>query len=319
MTDGHSSPVDVARYYKELGYDFLGISDHNACTPVATYADQAGILGIPCCEYTGEECCHVVAAGVVEPVAPNLKSDDTWERAHMDDALKQIAPQDQDARKVLILQDGIDKTIAANGLPIICHPFWKWTYDHRIARQLRNCTHFELCNASPDCNSHPLPGKSHPDEMWDALLSAGIRIIGLASDDAHWYTGPYQKRGAVGGTGWNMVKAPALTQTAIMEALRQGHCYASTGILLADYRVHEDGISLAVECRQSEQTCLQFFGEGGRELQCDYALTADYRFKGEERYVRCRITSTTGVWGWTQPVFLDDLQNAIAWTAGLTT
>ena len=313
-SDGQSSPIDVAKYYKETGYDFLGISDHNKYTPLETYADEAGILGIPACEYSGEECCHVVSVGVTEAVAPDVGNKEQGESSKLDISFAQTDFTPEEIKKISILQDGIDKTLLAGGIPIICHPFWRWTYGAKEVMQLKDCTHFELCNAAPDCNSIPIHGKSFPDEMWDTLLSAGIRIIGIANDDAHWHVGPYSKRKSIGGLGWNMVKAPSLTEENILQAIKHGHCYATTGIILANYQVFEDRIAIEVDIQYQERVCIQFFGQNGVELQSEYDACSEYRFKGDEEYVRCRISSTAGVWGWTQPVFLDDLQTVIKWT-----
>ena len=313
-SDGKSDPAYVAKYYKKTGYDFLGISDHNRYTPVETYAAEANILAIPCCEYTGIESCHVVAVGVTEDIAPNLDDSNAPNRSQPDKNLQDKISNNNRSKKVLILQDGINKTLSAGGLPIICHPFWKWTYNHKEVMQLTNCTHFELCNASPDCNSIPIPGKSHPDEMWDKLLSADIRIIGIANDDAHLYATEYHTRAPIGGTGYNMVKASSLTKENILQAIKLGHCYASTGVTIASYQVFSDRISIEVDVRQQEETCIQFFGQDGLELQSEHTSASEYIFKGDEKYVRCRIASTVGVWAWTQPVFLDELEAAIEWT-----
>jgi len=313
-SDGSVSPVDLAKFYNEIGYDFIGISDHNRYTPIEVYADEAGILGIPCCEFTGKDSCHVVAAGVKEAVTPD-PLEELLEQADVCDVLKQNLADSEAVTRALILQNGIDKTLAAQGIPIICHPFWRWTYRSQEVVQLRECTHFELCNACPDCNSFPLPGKSHADDMWDELLSADIRIIAMASDDAHRHVMPSSRRDPVGGSGFNVVRAESLTQEHILQAVRDGHCYATTGIILANYRVLDDRISVEVDVQQQEKTCIQFFGLDGSELQTEYATHSEYCFSGDETYVRCRIASTTGLWAWTQPVFMDDLNTAIAWTA----
>jgi len=317
-SDGNSSPADVAEYYKKLGHDFLGISDHNQYTAVETYAkDGSGILGIPCCEYTGKNYCHVLAPGATKAVAPNLDSEDFWERMNPDKNIQEKISAHIASPKVLILQDGIDKTLAAGGIPIVCHPLWRWAFNHQEMAELSNCTHFELCNASPDCNSLPLPGKSYADDIWDALLSNNIRIIGLASDDSHIHKAPFTSRIAIGGRGWNAVKAPSLTRENILKAIRLGHCYATTGIILADYKVSTNCIRVKVDVIDHEKHCIQFFGQGGRELQCRYESESEYRFTGNETYVRCRIAGTSGLWTWTQPVFLDELQSAIEWTSAL--
>ena len=75
------------------------------------------------------------------------------------------------------------------------------------------------------------------------------------------------------------------------------------------------GLSLKLRRQQNERVVFQFFGSGGRELARVVGEEATYAFKGDEGYVRVRIGSTCGVWAWTQPVFLDDLTDAIRWTA----
>ena len=296
-SDGQATPEDVGKYYRLQDHDFLGLSDHNRFTPPAQWAEPAGLLGIPCCEYTGETCCHVVAVGVTQPVAPAPS--------------RRRKPR----AKATIIQDGIDRTRAAGGIPVVCHPAWRWTLDYAEMAALRRCNHFEICNASPDCNAYPVPGFEPLDNLWDRLLTAGHRFFGLANDDAHDYFRPYAPRAPVGGLGYNVVQTPTLTVRHVVEAIRRGRFYATTGIELARYRVTRAGLSLAVRRKQEEQTVFQFFGAGGRELRRLIGERAVYRFKGDEGYVRVRISSTAGYWAWTQPVFLDDLADAIRWTA----
>ena len=313
-SDGQMPPVTVAQYYKSLEHDFLGLADHNQYTAVEDYADAGKILGIPCCEYTGEECCHVVAVGVTEPVAPNMNDNDFWKRSAADSELIVKAGDDLFKKKVYILQDGIDKTRKAGGVPILAHPFWHWTYNHKEVLQLKNCTHFEVCNASPDCNSIPLPGKSHPDEMWDNLLSENCRIFGVANDDAHVYMDNFTPRTPFGGRGWNVVKASSLTKENIIDGIRKGHFYASTGVVIDNYTVMREGINISIDLQHDERVTIDFFGQNGEVLQSTHSPSAEYKFSGNETYVRTRIGSTAGVWAWMQPVFLDDLEEAIEWT-----
>jgi hypothetical protein len=295
-SDGRALPINVGRFYHIQGHDFLGLSDHNRLTPTADCAEPAGLLGIPCCEYTGESSCHVVAIDVEQPVAPAPN--------------KRRKPRP----KTVIIQDGIDRTLAAGGIPVVCHPNWHWTLGIDELLKLRNCRHFEICNASPDCNAFPVPGCEPMDNLWDQLLTAGQRYFGLANDDAHEYFIPHMIRTSFGGRAFNVVKTPTLTRKNVVEAVRHGRFYASTGILLDDYSVTKAGMSLRLRQQQQERTVFQFFGSGGRELQRTVGGDATYDFKGDEGYVRVRIGSTCGVWAWTQPVFLDDLADAIRWT-----
>lgn len=295
-SDGRATPANVGRFYQFQGHDFLGLADHNRLTAPADYVGGTGLLGIPCCEYTGEGCCHVVGIGVAQGVAPAPS--------------KRRKPRS----KTAILQDGIDRTLAAGGLPVVCHPNWYWTLGEDELLALRGCRHFEVCNASSDCNAFPIPGFEPMEALWDRLLTSGLRYYGLANDDAHEYFVPQPVRGSYGGSGFNMVKAAKREAGAIVEAVRKGHFYASTGVLLDGYRVTRKGVEVKVRVQQQERTVLQFFGTGGRELLRVVGAEASYRFAGDEGYVRVRVASTAGLWAWTQPVFLDDLAEAIRWT-----
>lgn len=295
-SDGRATPVQVGQFYRMQGHDFIGVADHNRFTPPDDYATPSGLEGIPCCEFSGEACCHVVAIGVTEAVAPA--------------PVKRRKPR----TPTQILQEGVDKTISAGGVPVVCHPNWNWSVKAADMLPLRNCTHFEICNASPDSNAYPLPGHEPGDNLWDELLTAGRRYYGLANDDAHDYYYPPKPRSLRGGIGFNVVRVPKLTQKNVIDAIRRGHFYASTGVLLQNYRVTRKGVSLKLMQQSAEHAVFQFFGADGRELKRVIGLEAAYGFKGDETYVRVRIGSTAGLWAWTQPVFLDDLDDAIRWT-----
>ena len=296
-SDGRALPLHVGQFYRIQGHDFLGVADHNRLTPPEVYAPQSGLVGVPCSEYTGEACCHVVGVGVKAAIGPAPS--------------KRRKPR----AKRVILQDGIDQALAAAGIPVVCHPNWHWAVDVDDMLALRACRHFEICNAGPDCNAFPIPGYEPGDKLWDTLLTAGHRYYGLANDDAHDYFVPPLPRSPMGGLGFNVVKVAKLTAESVAAAIGQGHFYASTGVMLSLYRVTGEGIAIAVQQQSAEHTVFQFFGEGGKELLHVFGGSACYKFSGSEKYVRVRVASTAGLWAWTQPVFLDDLGDAIRWTA----
>ena len=101
-----------------------------------------------------------------------------------------------------------------------------------------------------------------------------------------------------------MIRAEELSRRAVVAALRAGACYASTGPLIHDLRLTEDGI--AVECTPA--AAINFVGnnqQGWSFQQEDRpALTgARYLRSGSERYVRVEIVSETGRRAWSQPVW----------------
>jgi hypothetical protein len=272
------------------------------------WAKAAGLTAIPCCEYTAPECCHVLGIGVSAAVAPGSGVDAIMGRRER---------VGQAETRTAILQDGVDQVVAAGGIPVLCHPFWHWAYGWREAAAVHGWRHVEICNASPDCNSYPLPGVDPASELWDGLLSHGRRILGLATDDAHFHAGPYEAYRPCGGRGWICVKAKSAAVKDLVDAIRDGHFYASTGVVLEEYRVTSGTLRMTLgkpfpAC--TEVAAFEFFGGAdGRLLRCDLGQHAEYRFQGNETYVRCRIRTTAGTWAWTQPVWLDDV-SATAWT-----
>ena len=301
-SDGRSSPLDVARYYRDIGMDFVTLSDHNVLTPVTEYAGALSpeCIGIPCCEYTGNRNAHVVAVDVDSTVQPG------------DDL--------RDAEVPAILQDGVDKTLAAGGVPVLCHPCWNWTFDDETILRLTGVKHFEVFNAAPDCNSYPSGERSAPEAIWDDVLSAGQRIFGVATDDAHQH-GSAREGGRplnhlpLGGRGWVAVKASELSRRAIRSAFESGHFYASTGVELAHYRVTAAAMTIRVRPWSHERVTTEFIGLGGELLDRQVGLEASHRFDGRDPYVRARIADSGGCFAFTQPVFTDALEDDIAWTA----
>lgn len=301
-SDGHSAPPDVARYYREIGMDFVTISDHDRLTSLAEYAEVLSpeFVGIPCCEYSGQKCSHVVAVDVDVAVKPE-EDQSSWEVRD-------------------ILQDGIDRTVAAGGVPIVCHPTWQWTYDHTTILNLSGVTHFEVFNASPDCNSYPVAGSSPTEDIWDQVLTAGRRLFGVATDDAHWHGSPADaktppRRLAMGGLGWVVVKAPANDRGLLRRAFEAGHFYSSSGIELSEYRVTSETIEVTVQPATDERIVIEFIGSQGRLLHRQTGAAAAYLFEDDEAYVRVRVSNTNGCYALTQPVFADDRDEAIAWTS----
>ena len=301
-SDGHSSPVEVAASYRAMGMDFVTLSDHNVLTAVEEYAAALGsdCVGIPCCEYTGNRSAHVVAVDVDRAVAPGAE-------------LAQASVAE-------ILQDGITQTAAAGGVAVLCHPCWNWTFEHETILGLEGVTHFEVFNAAPDCNSYPTGGRSAPEEIWDRALSAGARIYGVATDDAHqhWSAGEGGRplnHLPLGGRGWVVVKAAGRSREAIRRAFEAGRFYASTGVELATYRVTREAVTVGAKLWAHERVVTEFIGAGGEVLDRQVGTDATYRFTGRETYVRARLADTGGCFAFTQPVFLDAIDDAVAWTA----
>jgi hypothetical protein len=299
-SDGEISPAEVGEYYKAIGYDFLAITDHFHLTEPVEYSQPSGIAPLPGAEFGGIRLADTVGLWVNR----------AYERLSCE-AFHDECPIGD------VYQKNIDNILNAGGVPILCHPFWHWTFDYEKIKAVTGWKHFELCNASPDCNAMPIPGYAPAEAMWDKLLSNGQRVFGVASDDAHKYTAPYTPTKALGGRGFIMLKADGLGSAALRKAFEAGQFYSSTGAELKEYSLTENSIKVAVNITKDEEVCsFEFFGFNGELLQHSVGSEAEYNFRGDELYIRIRIATTTGHWLWTQPIFLDDLTAQMSWING---
>lgn len=285
-SDGDADPRTVARWYRQHGYDFLVLSDHNLVTNLEYGAGRRRFrkpLMIP-----GEEVSVRIRNGTV-PIHVNGIG-----------ITKLVKPVDAEGI-VPTLQANVDATLQAGGIASINHPNYEWAFDHESIRQVKNVSLLEVYNGHPATNVHGGPGKYSYEEIWDGVLSAGRAIFGVATDDAHKYHDFGPKMGNP-GRGWVMVRAVALSVEAIMDGLASGAFYSSTGVTLSTLDVSQDSIRLTVEQEPGLIYATRFTGKGGAILAEVSGVEAEYSPRGDEGYVRATVLSSSGARAWVQPV-----------------
>jgi len=190
----------------------------------------------------------------------------------------------------------------ARALPSLNHPNFQWaiTIDDMLA--VKGLTHFEVYNGHPMVNNDGGGGAPSLDQMWDALLTAGRRVHGIAVDDAHNFK-KFGKEFSNPGHGWVWVQAESLTADAITRALENGDFYASTGVKLRQVRFSDGEYSLDIDRAEWEKTTTYFIGAGGKVLATSFETSPRYRLPASEPYVRARVESSAGTRAWTQPGF----------------
>ena len=162
-------------------------------------------------------------------------------------------------------------------------------------------------------------------------------LYGVATDDAHDYHAfaPTQRNA---GRGWVMVRASTLASDSLMAAMERGDFYASTGVTLAELRRDGPRIALAIRGEPGITYTTQFVGtrrsydtatvavrdSAGAHVTRRYSsdigavlaevrgALASYTMRGDEVYVRARVTSSRPKpnpsypgemeMAWTQPV-----------------
>ena len=285
-SDGDSTPDDVVRWYREHGYQFLVLTDHNFLTSVDGLnalhgADQKFLV------VRGEE---VTDRFDEKPLHINGL-----------DLSRQVAPQGGQS-VVDVLQRNVDAIRSEKGIPHINHPNFRWGVTPDELRQVRNTQLFEIYNGHPQVNNVGGGGVSGMEEAWDFILSSGKIIYGVAVDDAHVFKQPGNPDVSGPGRGWVVVRAAKLDARLLAESLDRGDFYASTGVTLDELRLDATSVSIKVKPDPWAKYRIQFIGKGGRILREVAESSATYTIRCDEGYVRARVLESNGRMAWIQPI-----------------
>jgi len=285
-SDGDSTPEEVTRWYKEHGYHFLVLTDHNVLTAVdrlnAKFAERGRFIVIK-----GEE-----VTSAFEGKAIHVNGLDT----------KETIGRQQGSSVQEILQKSVDAVRAQEGVPHINHPNFTWALTAQQLRAVKNNKLFEIYNGHPMVNNFGGGGIDGIEAAWDAILSHGVLLYGIAVDDAHHFKDLGNPKLAGPGRGWVVVRARELTGRAILDAMERGEFYASTGVELSDYQVTASAMTVSVKTESYAKYRIQFIGKGGVVIHEALDSPATYQFRGDEGYVRARVLESNGRVAWLQPV-----------------
>ena len=283
-SDGELAPDLLVRHYDWAGYDVLAITDHWVRT---VERSTKKLLVIPSTELNAqaggpEHDAHVLALGVnADPVIPDSA----------------FAP----------LQEVVDWIVANGGVPYIAHTYWSGlrTEQWESCEGLVGC---EVWNSGCELEI----GRGLSSLHWDEALERGRLLYGIAADDSH-------HPGYDSGFAWTMVRAAEKTQEAVLDALRTGSFYSSTGPSIANVAVDEE--SVVVECSPAESvTLVSARARGARAnagrlgyptrsqiLDRDSAgkITAvRLERQWETRFGRVEVEDANGCRAWTNPLWI---------------
>ncbi|MFM1769809.1 MAG: hypothetical protein RJA22_2338 [Verrucomicrobiota bacterium] len=211
-------------------------------------------------------------------------------------------------------------------LPHINHPNFGWSITAEDLMPLRGARFFEVYNGHPSVYNEG--DAQHPglERLWDIALAFRLSelrlgpLYGLATDDAHRYH-QYSAKESNPGRGWIQVRAPRLWASSLIKAMEAGDFYASTGVRLRDVRRSGRGLSLEIEPEAGVEYTTRFIGtlrgfdptsrpgslpagtnalpvtriyspDIGAVLAEVRGPRAEYRFTGDELYVRATVVSS---------------------------
>ena len=295
-SDGDSSPEIVVDWYNNNNYDFLVLSDHNHLTILER--NKTKLLLIP-----GEEITlnvpysiHVNAIGIKKVIEPTIRT-----------------------TKVKTLQANIDNIISAGGLAEINHPNFRWALNENDLVKVKGAHFLEVFNGNYNSHNYGGGGKKSVEEMWDEMLSKKIKIWGVAVDDSHHFKEEFASYRYNPGRGWVEVFAKRISEKNILESMRNGNFYFSTGVKFEKIIFNEKGIELSISgdyFNQGLSNNLFTNSKYTTRLISNYGEIIDEKYgksvkfnlskeKGKYSYFRTKTISSTGSVGWTQPIFFN--------------
>jgi hypothetical protein len=283
-SDGDMPPDKLVQHYERAGYDVLAITDHWVRT---VERSTRRLLVIPSAELNAtcggsEEDAHVLALGVeADPAIPE----------------NEFAP----------LQEVVAWILENGGVPYLAHTYWSGLRTD----QWDTCTGLvgiEIWNAGCELEI----GRGDSAVHWDEALERRRLLWGIAADDSH-------HPGFDSGFAWTMVRVPERTQEGVLDALRTGRFYASTGPAIES--VAMDEAAVVVECSPATSVTLVSsrargaranagrlgYGKDSEILACDAnGLITAVRLERpyDVPYGRIEVTAPAGGRAWTNPLWI---------------
>lgn len=283
-SDGDHPPEDVYAWYRDHGYNFLAVTDHNKRTDPDRYraVERPGFVII-----SGEEV--------------TLKGGGT--HVHINALCHQRRIGGRKLRTVEeALRWGVHKVNEQGGVAIVNHPNFHWAFGAESLPAAARGRMLEVWSGHP--KSYSDGDWSHPsvEAMWDTALSQGMDFAAAAVDDMHNLRAEDDRRKAGPGRGWIDVFARQASEAEICASLRQGGFIASNGVRVGRITLRGDTMSVLPHAPGGT---VEWIGQGGRVLSRQNVdrwgrRPNTYRLRGGEDYVRARITAPDGARAWTQ-------------------
>jgi hypothetical protein len=294
-SDGDDFPESVVQWYKENGYDFLALTDHNVIlegerwrnfphdhAALSKYLETYGEEWVEMHVHPDEEGVHRVRLKTLEEFRSNYEEPGKFllimgneisnpHAVHLlafhQDRIIPAIQGEIDERERMIRETvenlkAYREETGRNVHPVLAHPNFTWAITAEMMLNVPELRFFEVYNGHPQVHNDGDEFRAGTERIWDIVLSnrltkgEGEILYGLATDDAHTYHG-----GTVGpGKGWVMVRSGELAPEAILDAIDKGDFYASTGVNLKDIRFNGRKLNIEIEPQEGVEYTTEFIG-----------------------------------------------------------
>ena len=295
-SDGDEFPEMIMEWYKNKGYDFVALSDHNIIAegekwktiPKDTLYQEAFQEYL---EKYGEEWViykkdsagiHVKLKTLAE-FRPLFEEDGKFMifraeevTAYLEDKavhmgainVQELIEPRTGTTIVELIQNNLDairEQGEKTGEPImqhLNHPNFTYAITAEDIIQVDGERFFEVFNGHPYVNNYGDSIHSSTEEMWDqvniAYLNTGKPVMyGLATDDSHHYH-KFGTKYSNAGRGWVMVKAEQLHPHELIRSMEAGDFYSTTGVELEKISFEDNTLSLKIKAEEGITYTTQF-------------------------------------------------------------
>ena len=299
-SDGDAPPEVPVAWYRENGWHFACITDHNVIPEGERFRAilEDGAPTFANVEALREQFCHdwVEVAEVAGRPRIRLKNfDELRDRFEVPGTFLLIPGEEittigssphvnaLNATEVIGFSgsgDVADKANAyleavheqqqATGKPMIAtlnHPNHSDGVTIEEALRLPRLRYFEVYNGHPSVNNWGHEGRGYPptDRFWDVVLSMRLLddpgfMLYGVATDDAHNYYDWRTGQANPGRGWVMVKAPALDVETLFAAMDRGEFYASTGVILDDIERGNFGLAFAIVAEPGVSYTTRFIG-----------------------------------------------------------
>ncbi|MCP9198472.1 histidinol-phosphatase [Gramella sp. GC03-9] len=297
-SDGDEVPEMIMKWYKNEGYDFVALSDHNIIAEgekwkkiskdslyQQAFQNYLSEYGEDWVTYKKDEEGLQVQLKTLEEFRPLFEEPEKFmifkaeevtsyldgKAVHMGaiNVQELIEPREGNTIVELIQNnlDAIKEQSVETGEPILQHlnhPNFTYAIKAEDIIQLDGERFFEVFNGHPYVNNYGDSIHDSTETMWDQVniayhAEAKPLLLGIATDDSHHYH-KFGLKWSNAGRGWVEVRAKELTPAAIINAMEAGDFYATTGVKLSELKNDGNKISLEVKAEENVNYEIQFIG-----------------------------------------------------------
>ncbi len=292
FSDGTWTPEQMKEQYKQHGYDFLVVSDHDIYVDTRYLSDDTFTMvqGYEQTGYNGDNNqpihVHYIWADEIEGIThgQNMRLPERTGKCCTE---RSYAMREKGAYVMLN------------------HPHWHYVETTDVAEE--NPYHaVEIQNYGTEW----LENMGDSTVFWTELLHKGYRLWGGGGDDNHnegmLLDEPKSLDNLYGDAygAWTVVKSADRSAEAIVEAMKAGSFYTSTGPSIYEFYV-ENG-EVHIKC----SPCVRIYINGDfRQYQRKlgkYVTEAVFKLKGTEKFIRCEVMDQAGHSAYSNPIWLDE-------------